>query len=221
MAKTRQRIDPTRRTPLQSRAVDTVETIFEATARILQTDGRAGLNTNRVAELAGIGIGTLYGYFPNKEAILLAMARRETEAVRASVAEVLTQNLRKANDHPVRLAIRALIKGYGRRNKARRILMETLIAAGHSDEIARPVQDIANLIAAQAGKLLPGNIKPPSPLALFVLTRAVDGVVRAATYEDAKFIASQEFEDELTHMVWTYLTADRRTVEARRATPEL
>ena len=214
MAKTRQRIDPTRRTPLQSRAVDTVETIFEATARILQTEGRAGLNTNRVAELAGIGIGTLYGYFPNKEAILLAMARRETEAVRASVAEVLTQNLREENDHPIRLAIRALIKGYGRRNKARRILMETLIAAGYSDEIAKPVQAIADLIAAQGGQLLPANIKAPSPIALFVLTRAVDSVVRAATYEDAKFIASPEFEDELTHMVWAYLTVNRRTVEA-------
>ncbi|MCE9522267.1 MAG: TetR/AcrR family transcriptional regulator, partial [Alphaproteobacteria bacterium] len=123
---------------MQARALDTVETIFEATARILQTDGRAGLNTNRVAELAGISVGTLYDYFPNKDAIILAMARRETEAVRASVAKALTEDLRQTNESPVRLAIRALIKGYGRRNKARRILMETLIATGHSDEIAKP-----------------------------------------------------------------------------------
>ena len=207
MTKTRQAFDSTRRTPLQSRAIDTVETIFEATARILQTEGRAGLNTNRVAELAGISIGTLYAYFPNKDAILLAMARRETEAVRASVAKALTDDLQHTNESPVRLAIRALIKGYGRRNKARRILMETLIAAGHSDEIASPVQAIADLIAAKGAHLLPANTKPPSPIALFVLTRAVDSVVRAATYEDAKFIASQEFEDELTRLVLAYVTA--------------
>ncbi len=193
--------------PLQARALDTVETIFEATARILQTEGRQGLNTNRVAKLAGISVGTLYAYFPNKDAIILAMARRETEAVRASVAKALTEDLRLTNESPVRLAIRALIKGYGRRNKARRILMETLIATGHSDEIAKPVQDIADLIATRGAHLLPANTRPPSPIALFVLTRAVDSVVRAATYEDAKFIASREFEDELTRLVLAYVTA--------------
>ena len=207
MAKRRQALDLTRRTPLQSRALDTVETIFEATARILQTEGRAGLNTNRVAKMAGISIGTLYAYFPNKDAILLAMARRETEAVRASVAKALTGDLQHTNESPVRLAIRALIKGYGRRNKARRILMETLIAAGHSDEIASPVQAIADLIAKHGAHLLPANAKPPSPIALFVLTRAVDSVVRAATYEDAKFIASREFEDEFTRLVLAYVSA--------------
>jgi len=195
-----------RRSPRQARAVDTVEAIFEATARILQSEGRAGLNTNLVAEHAGVSIGTLYSYFPNKEAILLAMARRETEAVRASVAEALGEDLAQSSAEPVRLAVRALIKGYGRRNKARRILMETLIAMGHSDEIARPVQAIADLIAARAATLLPANARPLSPIALFILTRAVDGVVRAATYEDAKFIASTTFEDELTELVLRYIT---------------
>src|SRR6185369_1941690 len=69
MAKKRQAIELQRRLPAQERARDTVEAIFEATARILQSHGRAGLNTNRVAELAGVSIGTLYSYFPNKEAI--------------------------------------------------------------------------------------------------------------------------------------------------------
>jgi hypothetical protein len=40
---------------------------------------------------------------------------------------------------------------------------------------------------------------------LFVLTRAVDGVVRAATYEDAKFIGSEDFEDELRRMILGHL----------------
>ncbi|MCE9524030.1 MAG: hypothetical protein K8S25_16560, partial [Alphaproteobacteria bacterium] len=119
-------------------------------------------------------------------------------------------DLRQTNESPVRLAIRALIKGYGRRNKARRILMETLIATGHSDEIAKPVQDIADLIATHGAHLLPANTQAPSPIALFVLTRAVDSVVRAATYEDAKFIASREFEDELTRLVLAYVTAPAR-----------
>jgi AcrR family transcriptional regulator len=207
LAQRQQAIDLKRRKPRQARAVDTVETIFEAAARILQTEGRAGFNTNRVAEVAGISIGTLYSYFPDKEAILLAMARRENQAVGDAVARALTDELQTSDELPVRLAVRALIKGYGRRNKARRILMETLIASGGSDEIARPAQAIATLISARQSSLLPANARELSPIALFVLTRAVDSVVRAATYEDAKFIGSREFEDELTRMVMGYLTA--------------
>jgi AcrR family transcriptional regulator len=207
MARGRQAVDPARRKPRQARAIDTVETIFEAAARILQSEGRAGFNTNRVAEVAGISIGTLYSYFPDKDAILLAMARRENQAVGDAVAKALTDELETSDELPVRLAVRALIKGYGRRNKARRILMEALIASGGSDEIAEPVRAIAALIAARQTSLLPANARALSPIALFVLTRAVDSVVRAATYEDAKFIGSREFEDELTRMVMAYLTA--------------
>ena len=61
---------------MQARARATMDTIFEATARIIERDGIAALNTNRIAERAGISIGTLYEYFPNKDAILIAMARR-------------------------------------------------------------------------------------------------------------------------------------------------
>lgn len=174
----------------------------------MQRDGRPGLNTNRIAERAGVSIGTLYSYFPDKEAILLAMARREIFALGDTVAKVLTEELGRSTEQPVRLAIRALVQGYGTRNKARRILMETLIASGGSDEIAQPVQSIANLIAQHQTQLLPPNARAPSPMELFVLTRAVDGVVRAATYEDAKFIGSREFEDALVRMVMGYLTAE-------------
>src|SRR5216683_2695549 len=76
-----QTVDSQRRTPRQSRALDTVEVIFEATARILQAEGRRGFTTNRIAERAGISIGTLYQYFGNKQAILLAMEERESKSV--------------------------------------------------------------------------------------------------------------------------------------------
>ena len=82
-----------RRNPTQARARHTIETIFEATARIIEREGAAALNTNRIAERAGISIGTLYEYFPNREAILIAMARRQLaadeEAVRAALSEAL------------------------------------------------------------------------------------------------------------------------------------
>ncbi len=67
-----------RKNPRQSRSRATVEAIVEAAARILETDGFAGLSTNAVAERAGVSIGSLYQYFPRKEALIGALIARET-----------------------------------------------------------------------------------------------------------------------------------------------
>jgi AcrR family transcriptional regulator len=66
-----------RRRPRQARSRATWEAIVEAAAQILERRGSAGFNTNEVAERAGVSIGTLYQYFPDKHAILAAAARRE------------------------------------------------------------------------------------------------------------------------------------------------
>lgn len=204
VSKARQASDLKRRFPVRANARNTVETIFEATARILEREGLGGLNTNRIAETAGVSIGALYGYFPNKHAILLAMARRELDLVRDRVIEALTVT---SGEDPVRLTIRALIKGYGVRNKARRILMERLFADGGSDEMARPTHEVADLLMAHQARFLPPGAPAPSPISLFILTRAVDSVVRAATYEDAPYLGTRAFEDELVRLVNSYLIA--------------
>ncbi len=66
-----------RRSPKQARAKATWEAIVEAAAQILERGGPSALNTNAVAERAGVSIGTLYQYFADKQSILLAAAERE------------------------------------------------------------------------------------------------------------------------------------------------
>lgn len=196
-----------RRTPQRSGSRETLDVIFEATARILAADGRAGLNTNRIAAVAGVSVGAVYGYFPNKEAILLAMARRELDAVRDRVLAALGPGEDAADVHPVRRAIRALIAGYGVRSQVRRVLMETLFAHGGSEEMARPIYEVAEIILARASDILPPGAEAPSPIGLFVLTRAVDGVIRTATYEGVDFLGAPAFEDELVRLVTGYFAA--------------
>jgi len=70
-----------RRSPRQARSRATWEAIVEAAAQILERQGPEGLTTNDVAGRAGVSIGTLYQYFPDKQAILLAAARREAVAL--------------------------------------------------------------------------------------------------------------------------------------------
>ena len=204
-AKSRKTKKVQRRAPARAGSRETVEVIFEATARILSAHGKAGLNTNRIAEVAGVSVGALYGYFPNKEAILLAMAQRELDLMRDRVQAALTRN--DTDVHPVRRAIRALIKGYGARGKMRRILMETLFAHGGSEDMARPVYEIAEVIFAHLGDILPAGAAAPSRIGVYVLTRAVDGVIRTATYENVDFSATPEFEDALMRLVMGYLAA--------------
>jgi AcrR family transcriptional regulator len=66
-----------RRSPKQARSRATWEAIVEAASQILERRGAEALSTTEVAERAGVSVGTLYQYFPDKHAILLAAARRE------------------------------------------------------------------------------------------------------------------------------------------------
>ena len=162
------------------------------------------MNTNLIAEKTGISVGTLYGYFPNKDSILLDMARRELDALRDRVGAAL---LDERNEEPdaMRRAIRALVTGYNRRGKVRRILMETLFAHGGSEEMARPVYEIADLILRHRDRMLPADASMPSDIGMFVLTRAVDSVIRTAVYDAVPFLESRAFEDELLRLVRGYL----------------
>jgi AcrR family transcriptional regulator len=67
-----------RKAPKQARSLETVRVIIEAAARILEQNGLDGFSTNAVAERAGVSIGSLYQYFPRKEALIGALIMRET-----------------------------------------------------------------------------------------------------------------------------------------------
>lgn len=81
-----------RKRPRQARSVATFEAILEAAARILESLGFAGFNTNAVAELAGVSIGSLYQYFPSKEALIVELIRRERAKLSNHIVEVIDQN---------------------------------------------------------------------------------------------------------------------------------
>jgi AcrR family transcriptional regulator len=78
-----------RRRPVQERARRRREEILDATAQILESQGWDALNTNAVARQAQISIGTVYDYFPNREALLLALLERYEERLAAAMDEAL------------------------------------------------------------------------------------------------------------------------------------
>src|SRR3954452_9973154 len=78
-----------RRKPSQERSHQTVEAILEAAAQVFERHGYAAGTTNRIAERAGISIGSLYQYFPGRDAILIAIVDRHIDEGAAALAPVL------------------------------------------------------------------------------------------------------------------------------------
>ncbi len=80
------------RKPVQRRSEATVDTILEAAAQIFRMDGAKGATTNRIAQRAGVSIGSLYQYFPNKEALLVALMERHIGTSLEMLGEVLQRS---------------------------------------------------------------------------------------------------------------------------------
>lgn len=85
-----------RKSPVQARSLATVEVIFEATIQVLASQGLAQLTTARVAERAGLSVGSVYQYFPNKHALLIAVLTRHLQSVIHAVEAVCREQHRKS-----------------------------------------------------------------------------------------------------------------------------
>lgn len=81
-----------RKQPQQARAAATVETILEAATRVLSDKSLNGFNTNRVAEVAGVSVGSVYQYFPNKAALVAALIERAQTSLATAVDLSLQQS---------------------------------------------------------------------------------------------------------------------------------
>lgn len=87
-----------RKKPMQGRSTATVDAILEAAIRILRTDGWGQLTTTRVAARAGVSVGSLYQYFPNREAIAVALVRRRTHQLLEAVLSADLSRIVGRND---------------------------------------------------------------------------------------------------------------------------
>lgn len=175
-------------TPRQARARASVEAILEAAAQILETGGEAAFNTNAVAERAGVSIGAVYRYFPDKRAILVALSEQEQARLDAAPASGLAAD---------RAMIRAFLNAFDGRRTARRAAVRAQLALSDPKALAAGFDRLPPARTAQG--------EPLTPVQQFVLSRAIHGAMRAAVLEDAPFLQSREFEDELVRLGRAYL----------------
>ena len=206
--------ETSRREPTQARAQRTIDTIFQATAQIVEAEGVAGLNTNKIARKAGFSVGTLYQYFPTKEAILLALIERERARQMQRMAALLehADAVQQQPKETVRAFIALFVAGFGSgwgpKAKARQAMIRLGWQLDHNDSVTTALRQVSEQVAFHFQKVASAPNGPPlrtTPAALFVITRAVLGVVRSALMERSPLLGSDAFIDELTHMVWRSL----------------
>ncbi|MFC3077013.1 TetR/AcrR family transcriptional regulator [Phenylobacterium terrae] len=164
-----------RRAPSQARAQATCAAILEATTRILEELGEPALTTNRIAERAGVSIGTLYQYYPNKQAILVAIGRRENARMDGIAAELMAAGVSER-----RARIRAYVRALSDRPATRRAVLKAMLESESADV------------------LWPSG---PEAVDAFVMSRAVIGAVRAAVLEGSPYLTQPVFEDALVKLV--------------------
>lgn len=208
---TAQPATPLRRKPLQARAQQTIQTLFRAAAQILDRDGEAGLNTNRVAQEAGYSIGTLYQYFPSKEALLGAMAAQGRDLVLRDLEALLTELEARpdvctlAPQAIVQPAMALLVRGFAAGRGLGHQLVRLCWTLEQPDETLTALRQVADRLAVFLERIRHPRLPPPPAATLFVLTRSVIGTLRSASLERSPLLKSPALEDTLVRLALALL----------------
>ena len=126
--------------------------ILEGAAQILEAGGLAAFTTNAVAERAGVSIGTLYQYFADKNALLLALARaRDGGGAGRASARALRGESDPSLEGRVRAMVRAIINAFRGRQRARKAVVQAILAQGCGIELMAPVAAFIAAAGAEVG----------------------------------------------------------------------
>lgn len=198
-----------RRSPKQRRSRVIVDAIVEAARRILESEGAGALTTKRVAELAGVSIGSLYRYFPHKEAIVAAICGAETER------EI--RILRGAEHWPIvelplRDALAAIVDFQLDRHRRLLGLGHATYREHHAEfsllrrmGSSNVVDHVRALLARHRRVVRVRDIDQ----AAFVIACGLSAIVRRALDEQPDRLREPAFREELVDLAFTYVTAAR------------
>lgn len=185
--------------------MQTVETLLDAATQVLQKDGEDHFNTNRVAEVAGFSIGTLYQYFPNKEALVAALADRERGRIERAIARALAKADAPELEDVIRVVVRAGLTAFGRHQRTRKFVIVQMIRLKLGSAALKGIYTIGSTVVDAIVTHSRGRARPLSEAGAFVLTHALTGPIRMAVLEDSTLLDTPEFEDELVRLALRFL----------------
>ena len=194
-----------RKQPRQARSRATVDTLLEATAQVLTTHGYRRATTGRIAERAGVSIGSLYQYFPNRDALVAALVERHCDRIIARMQAALDG----ADD--LEAGVLALIRAGQDTQRIdpalHKVLVEQIPRVGRFEEVMDTHRRLAALIEVflqrYSARLAPD--RTPA-LAATLVESTLEAAIHRAVHDHPALLDDPRFTSELFALVIGYLT---------------
>jgi AcrR family transcriptional regulator len=195
-----------RRRPKQRRSRETVDEILEAVIRLLKRGGSSAITTNRIAEIAGVSIGSVYQYFPDKRAIFVALHQRHVQSIDRMIQSTIMEHAASS----LKDLLRALVEGMVDAHQSDPELYGLLFAevphhADGTQEFAVRLHGAFRLaIAARAHEI---KMRRDLDKVAFIVTNMVDALSHGAALRRPPELSLAEAKKEAVKAVLAYLTA--------------
>jgi AcrR family transcriptional regulator len=195
-----------RKQATQARAQATVDVILKATARILVRDGYDHASTNKIAVAAGVSIGSLYQYFPSKEALVAALVDRHigemVELVRLEIPILIALPLRQA----IERAVRMMVAAHSVDPKLHKVLVEQVPRVGRLEHVERVEREMIGLARVYLEAKREEISVTDLDLSAYIVVGMIESLTHAAVLTRPELLG-EPFISEVTRAVVNYLAA--------------
>ena len=204
-----------RKRPVQARSQETVDAILKATAHILVKEGYDRASTNKVAARAGVSIGSLYQYFPSKEALVAALLElhieKMAEVLRAAFPRLATASIEHAAEELVRLMVAA----HSVEPALHKVFVEQVPRIGKLERVQDIEREMTALVRAYLEPRRSQLAVTDLDLAAFIVVGTVESLTHAAVLSRPELLG-EPFVKEVSALVVRYLTGGGTRRRARR-----
>lgn len=198
----------TRRRPQQRRSQQTVDAILDAVLRTLKRNPTTNLTTNHIAEVAGVSIGSVYQYFPDKRAIFIALHERHISDIDRIIQGTLIEHAASPLDTLIRALIEAMIDAHTADPELFALLATQVPhRADTTRDFSTRLHGTFRLAIASRERELQSKRRRNLDKTVFVVTNMVDALSHAATLRRPANISLAEAKEEAVRAVLAYLHA--------------
>lgn len=209
------------RLPKQERSKLTVELLMESAFQILETEGLEGFKVAKLAERSGYSVGTLYQYFDNIDAVMLALVESEHERQRqtllARFGDLAAQGVAQSTHDLVKVMLNA----FSGRRAAQRAIIEWAVSRPYARQLDSRNTFLGQLLASVSARSQGLNFnRLLTPVEMFVLSRAFLNTFRTAMWDEEVPTDTPQFAQGLTDLVDGYMYQLARRDEQERLARE-
>ena len=198
-----------RKSASQERSRATVDTLIEATARILVKEGFDKASTNRIAEKAGVSVGSLYQYFPGKEALVAAVMERHSQELIQVARGVLAEVAKLPMEQAIRKLVTTALEAHRIDPKLHRVLAEQIPRTGKLEHIEAFNRENYTLFRTYLEAHRNEFRAVDLGLAAFVCVTSIEALTHNAVLHHSEMLSNDAamaaLVDEATRLVVRYL----------------